>query len=94
MSVEQVIHVVQQVFYTALLISLPVLAVSLVIGLAVSIFQTVTSIQDQTLSYVPRILAAGLAIVLTLGFTLQLAVDLFQRMVQVALKEAGAVGTL
>jgi flagellar biosynthesis protein FliQ len=88
MTVEQVIALVQQVFYTALIISLPVLAVSLIVGLAVSIFQTVTSIQDQTLSYVPRIVAAGVAIVFTLGFTLQLAVGLFERMVHAAV-EAG-----
>lgn len=88
MSVEQVIELVRQVFFTALIISLPVLAVSLIVGLVVSIFQTVTSIQDQTLSYVPRIIAAGAAIVFTLGFTLQLAVELFQRMV-IAAVEAG-----
>lgn len=84
MTTESVITLLQQLFLTALLVSLPVLAVSLVIGLVVSIFQTVTSIQDQTLSYVPRIIAAGLAIVFTLGFTLQLAVDFFQRMVMAA----------
>lgn len=88
MTTETVISLVQQLFYTALLVSLPVLAVSLLIGLAVSIFQTVTSIQDQTLSYVPRILAAGLAIVLTLGFTLQLAVDFFRRMVDAGVRAA------
>ena len=59
MTTEAVISLLQQLFLTALLVSLPVLAVSLVIGLVVSIFQTVTSIQDQTLSYVPRIIAAG-----------------------------------
>ncbi|MCU0703610.1 MAG: flagellar biosynthetic protein FliQ [Fimbriiglobus sp.] len=74
----------QQLFLTSLLVSLPVLAVSLIVGLVVSIFQTVTSIQDQTLSYVPRIVIAGLAIVFTLGFTLQLAVEFFQRMVHAA----------
>lgn len=84
MSTESVIALLQQVFLTALLVSLPVLAVSLIVGLVVSIFQTVTSIQDQTLSYVPRIIVAGLAIVFTLGFTLQLAVDFFQRMIVAA----------
>jgi flagellar biosynthesis protein FliQ len=84
MTTETVIALLQQLFLTALLVSLPVLAVSLVIGLVVSIFQTVTSIQDQTLSYVPRIVAAGLAIVFTLGFTLQLAVEFFQRMMMAA----------
>lgn len=86
MLVEQVTALLQQVFFTALIVSLPVLAVSLLVGLAVSIFQTVTSIQDQTLSYVPRIVAAGLAIILTLGFTLQLATDLFRRMVLAAVE--------
>ncbi len=80
MTAEQTIDLLRQLFFTALLVSLPVLAVSLVIGLVVSIFQTVTSIQDQTLSYVPRIIAAGAAIVFTLGFTLQLSVEFFQRM--------------
>ena len=90
MTPEQTIDLLRQLFFTALLVSLPVLAVSLVIGLVVSIFQTVTSIQDQTLSYVPRIIAAGLAIVFTLGFTLQLAVDFFQRMVVTAAESGGA----
>lgn len=80
MATEVVITLLQQLFITALIVALPVLGVSLVIGLMVSLFQTVTSIQDQTLSYVPRIIAAGLAIVFTLGFTLQLAVEFFQRM--------------
>lgn len=88
MTTEAVISLLQQLFLTALLVSLPVLAVSLVIGLVVSIFQTVTSIQDQTLSYVPRIIAAGLAIVFTLGFTLQLAVGFFQQMAAAAVQGA------
>lgn len=80
MTVEQVIALNQDLFYTALLVALPALAVSLVVGLIVSLFQTVTSIQDQTLSYVPRILLVGLAIVLTFGFTLQIAVAFARRM--------------
>ena len=43
--------------YTVILTSAPVLIVSLVIGLIVSIFQTVTSIQEQTLTFVPKIVA-------------------------------------
>jgi flagellar biosynthetic protein FliQ len=84
MTTEQVISLVQQLFLTALMVGLPALAVSLIVGLAVSIFQTVTSIQDQTLSYVPKIVIVGLVITFTLGFSLQLAVTFFQRMVGVA----------
>jgi flagellar biosynthesis protein FliQ len=81
MSPEQTASLVQELFFTAMIVAMPALAISLVIGLAVSIFQTVTSIQDQTLSYVPRILLVGFAIVLTLGFTLQQAIAFAQRMI-------------
>src|SRR5437667_203472 len=50
MSVDQVIEISRDLFYTAMLVALPALAVSFLVGLIVSIFQTVTSIQDQTLS--------------------------------------------
>jgi flagellar biosynthetic protein FliQ len=81
MTAEQVIGMNQELFYTALLVAMPALVVSLVVGLVVSIFQTVTSIQDQTLSYVPRILLVGVTIVVTLGFSLQLAVEFARRMI-------------
>ncbi len=80
MTAEQVISMNQDLFYTALMVALPALAISLIIGLVVSIFQTITSIQDQTLSYVPRIILVGLAIVFTMGFSLQLAVEFTKRM--------------
>ena len=74
MSIELVIRMTQELFLVALLVALPALVVSLVVGLVVSIFQTVTSIQDQTLSYVPRIILVGLALVVTLGVSFQQAV--------------------
>jgi flagellar biosynthetic protein FliQ len=84
MSPEQTSSLVQELFFTAMLVAMPALVVSLVIGLVVSIFQTVTSIQDQTLSYVPRIILVGLAIIVTLGFTLQQAIAFAQRMMTYA----------
>jgi flagellar biosynthetic protein FliQ len=59
---------------TGLLIALPALGVSLVVGLVISVLQTITSIQEQTLSFVPRLLAVGAVLLLTLGWTLQMAV--------------------
>lgn len=84
MSTEQVIRMTQELFLVALVVALPALVVSLAVGLVVSIFQTVTSIQDQTLSYVPRIILVGLAIVVTLGFSLQQAVEFARRMIGTA----------
>ncbi|MBY0231781.1 MAG: flagellar biosynthetic protein FliQ, partial [Gemmataceae bacterium] len=54
MSMEWVNELGRDLFTTALMIALPALLVSFVVGLVVSILQTVTSIQDQTLSFVPR----------------------------------------
>jgi flagellar biosynthetic protein FliQ len=84
MNIEQVIRMTQELFLVSLLVALPALAVSLVVGLVVSIFQTVTSIQDQTLSYVPRIVLVGLVIVVTLGVSFQQAIAFTKRMISYA----------
>ena len=74
MSTPEVIELGRQLLLTVLLIALPTLAVSLIVGLVVSVFQTVTSIQEQTLSFVPRVISVGVVLLLTLPWTLQLAV--------------------
>ncbi|MCI8316305.1 MAG: flagellar biosynthesis protein FliQ [Lachnospiraceae bacterium] len=55
MTVEMVTDVMKEGLFVVLKTAAPPLIVSLVIGLAVSIFQTVTSIQEQTLTFVPKI---------------------------------------
>ena len=52
----QVLDIARDAIYTIIITSAPLLIVSLVIGLIISIFQTVTSIQEQTLTFVPKIL--------------------------------------
>ena len=53
----EVLDIASQAIYTIFVVSAPLLLVSLIIGLIISIFQTVTSIQEQTLTFVPKILA-------------------------------------
>ena len=53
----EVLDIASQAIYTIIAVSAPLLLVSLIIGLIISIFQTVTSIQEQTLTFVPKILA-------------------------------------
>ena len=55
MTVDNVVEITRTTLYTIILTSAPMLLVSLVIGLAISIFQTVTSIQEQTLTFVPKL---------------------------------------
>jgi len=79
-STAQVLEIGRDLLYTALLISLPALGMSLVVGLLISLLQTITSIQEQTLSFVPRLVAVGLALVFTMAWTLQTAVNFTMRM--------------
>ena len=53
----EVLDIASQAIYTIIVVSAPLLLVSLIIGLIISIFQTVTSIQEQTLTFVPKILS-------------------------------------
>jgi flagellar biosynthetic protein FliQ len=59
MEFEDVVAMGHQFFWMALLLSAPVVVVSLIVGLAISIGQTVTSIQEQTLAFAPRIVAVA-----------------------------------
>lgn len=63
MNMEAVADMTQQALYLIIKVSIPVLLVSLVIGLLISIFQTVTSIQEQTLTFVPKIICVFLALI-------------------------------
>ena len=55
MTVDNVVEITRTTLYTIILTAAPMLLISLIIGLAVSIFQTVTSIQEQTLTFVPKL---------------------------------------
>ena len=64
MSVDLVMDVARDALFLIIKVSLPVLLVSLCVGLIVSIFQTVTSIQEQTLTFVPKIICVFLSLIL------------------------------
>lgn len=64
MTVDDVSMITQEALILIIKVSAPVLIVSLVVGLLISIFQTVTSIQEQTLTFVPKIISIFLAIML------------------------------
>lgn len=57
MTEGQVLDIARDAIYTIIICSAPMLIISLVVGLVISIFQTVTSIQEQTLTFVPKIIA-------------------------------------
>ena len=59
-----IMDITRDAIYTIVITAAPVLLVSLIVGLIVSIFQTVTSIQEQTLTFVPKILAVFVTMLL------------------------------
>lgn len=80
MTAEMVIAIGQKAIFTVGLLALPVLIVALAIGLIVGILQAITQIQDMTLTFVPKIIAAGILLYflfpwmmeVLIGFTLTL----------------------
>lgn len=59
-----IMDITRDAIYTIVITAAPVLLVSLIVGLIISIFQTVTSIQEQTLTFVPKILAVFVTMLL------------------------------
>lgn len=84
MTIPTVLELARDFLSTAMLISMPALVVSLVVGLVIGVLQTITSVQEQTLSFVPRLLATGAVMLVCLGWILQLAVHFTMRMLATA----------
>lgn len=64
MNQEMVITLAQEATKTLLLVSAPMLGIALVVGLAITIFQALTQIQEMTLTFVPKIVAVFVTILL------------------------------
>ncbi|MFC5532468.1 flagellar biosynthesis protein FliQ [Cohnella yongneupensis] len=75
MSTEFVIGLAGQALYTVLKISAPMLMIGLIVGLLVSIFQATTQIQEQTLAFVPKIVAVFVAILVFGPWMLNTMID-------------------
>jgi flagellar biosynthetic protein FliQ len=67
-SADDILQVTRQALYLVVLVSTPVVAASLVVGVLVSVIQATTQVQDQTLSFVPKLLAVMLALALAGGW--------------------------
>lgn len=68
MQVAELTRLMTEALYLVLLVSAPVLLVSLAVGLAVGLAQAVTQVQDHTLSFVPKLVAVALTLVVAGAF--------------------------
>jgi len=68
----------RQALWTALIISLPILVVALITGVTIGLLQALTSIQEMTLTFVPKLAAIVAVFWATMGFMTESLVSLFQ----------------
>ena len=80
MTEIDVINLLRNTILITAKVSAPPLLVGLVVGLIVSILQTTTSIQEQTLTFVPKVMAVGITIILFLSWMLQNLMDFTREM--------------
>jgi len=76
----EIIKVIQDAIYTILIVAGPVLLVGMVVGVIISIFQATTQINEQSLAFVPKIVAIFLTIVLFGGWMLSNLTDFTNRL--------------
>ena len=88
MSEATFIDLLQNAVWLVILLSAPLLLVNLIVGLGISIFQAVTQIQESTLTFVPKLLATFLVLVLAGPWMTQLVLDysnrIFHTLIEVA----------
>ncbi len=64
MTIDDVVTMMRTALFTVIELAAPILLISLIVGLIISIFQTVTSIQEQTLTFVPKVICVFLGLMI------------------------------
>ncbi len=82
MNTELAIEMCQRAVMVSLLLGLPALGAALIVGLIISLGQAVTQLQDQTLSFVPKVVAMVAVTLLTLPWTLHLLAEYATEVIQ------------
>ena len=72
---DAVLDIARAAIFNIIIVSAPLLLISLIVGLIISIFQTVTSIQEQTLTFVPKILAVFITLMLAGSWMMNVMIE-------------------
>lgn len=78
MTEALLLDILRESLWTAMLVSLPVLGVALIVGLAIGLLQALTSVQEMTLTFVPKLGAILVTYWVTMSYASQMLVRLFQ----------------
>ncbi|MBU62448.1 MAG: flagellar biosynthetic protein FliQ [Opitutae bacterium] len=71
MTMEMAVDIMRNLLQTGLLLAVPILGTATVVGLVVSLIQSITSLQEQTLTFVPKLICVSLAIIVSANFILR-----------------------
>lgn len=86
MSLDQAITLIEQMLMTALIVGGPVLIVTFVVGVVISIFQAATQINEMTLTFIPKIVATILAVIIFGGWIFAKLSDYFHELFSTMMK--------
>ena len=78
MTEGQILDVLREMLWTTFLMSVPVLGVALVVGVAIGLVQALTSVQEMTLTFVPKLAAIAVVFWISMGATGTMLVEFFQ----------------
>lgn len=79
MTIEKVLDILREAFLAIIEVAGPVLAVALIVGLIISILQATTQLQEQTLSFVPKILAVIGSLIIFGNFMLNVLIEFTEK---------------
>jgi flagellar biosynthetic protein FliQ len=81
MNTEMGLYWLQQALKAIVVLAGPVLVGALIVGLCIAVFQAVTTIQEMTLTYIPKMIIVAIILFILFGFMLQYAVGFTQRII-------------
>ena len=84
MSSNDILEIGTDAIYTLLLVGSPIMGVALAVGLSISLFQALTQMQEQTLSFVPKVTARVVTFMLFLPFMMSTMANFAERMFECA----------
>lgn len=83
MGIETSLYWIQEMLQAVVVLTAPAMITALIVGLAVAIFQAATSIQEMTLSYIPKMAAVVLVLFFGFAFMLQFMIDFTVRIFEI-----------
>jgi flagellar biosynthetic protein FliQ len=79
---SQILAIAIEMMKLAMYLSFPVLLVSMIVGLSISIFQATTQINEMTLSFVPKLIAVAIVMIITAPWSMNMMIEFTQRILK------------